>query len=124
MYANNSLIPITDIGETTSSVNTGLQCITDRMACCADARVGQWFFPDGTRVPVLGTGATMATAFYRNRGVDRTVNLNRLNNVVMPTGLFCCEVPDADGVDQTVCAEIGMSACNWKLTCMHERNIE
>ena len=35
------------------------------------------------------------TTFYRNRGDDGTVNLNRLNtNVITPTGLFCCEVPD------------------------------
>jgi hypothetical protein len=114
MYANNSVIPIAEIEETTDSVNTGLQCITDRMPCCtaAGARIGEWFFPDGTRVPTLGTGATMATEFYRNRGDDGTVNLNRLNNVLMPTGLFCCEVPDAAGVDQTVCAEIGVCACS------------
>ena len=110
-YANNSLIPITEIGETTDLVNTGLQCITDRRPCCLGARVGQWNFPDGTRVPVRGEGANMATAFYRNRGDDGTVNLNRLNNVIMPTGLFCCEVPDVTGVDQTVCADIGSYVC-------------
>ena len=50
----------------------------------------------------------MATAFYRNRGnEDGTVNLNRLNtNIFMPTGLFCCEVPDAAGVTQRLCANI------------------
>ena len=112
IYANNSLIPITEIGETIDSVNSGLQCITDRMSCCAGARAGEWYLPDGTRVPVLGAGATMATAFYRNRGDDGTVNLNRLNNVLMPTGLFYCEVLDAAGVDQTVCAEIGMRVCS------------
>ena len=123
IYANNSLIHITEIGETTNSVNTGLQCITDRRPCCTaiGARAGDWYFPDGTRVPVLGEGANMATAFYRNRGDDGTVNLNRLNtNVTMPTGLFCCEVPDAAGVVQTVCAEIGMCLCSYKLTRMRE----
>ena len=112
IYANNSIIPITEIGETTDSVNSELQCITDRRPCCAGTRAGEWYFPDGTRIPVLGAGATMATAFYRNRGDDGTVNLNRLNNVLMPTGLFCCEVLDAAGVDQTVCAEIGMRVCS------------
>ena len=55
-------------------------------------------------VPVQGTAST----FYRNRGRDDgTVNLNRLNTtVVMPTGLFCCVVPDATGVMQRICASV------------------
>ena len=108
VYANNSVIPITEIGETDlyTSSNTGLQCITDRSPCCGTLpnRFGQWYFPNGATVPAQGG----ATTFYRNRGDDGTVNLNRLNNgVTMPTGLFCCVVPDATGVDQTVCANIG-----------------
>ena len=93
VYANNSLIPITEIGETNTTSNTGLQCITDRMPCCGTqgSRAGEWYFPDGTTVPTQGGGAT---TFYRNRGDDGTVNLNRLNtNVEMPYGTFCCAVP-------------------------------
>ena len=69
-------------------------------------RAGQWLFPDGSFVPVVGT----ATTFYRNRGPgdDGTVNLNRLNDdVMMPTGQFCCVVPDATGAVQTLCVNIG-----------------
>ena len=108
VYANNSAIQITEIGETGSASNSGLQCISDRMPCCATQpnRAGDWFFPDGVTIvpgPLQGP-----TTFYRNRGDDGTVNLNRLNtNVIMPTGLFCCVVPDATGVDQTICANIG-----------------
>ena len=111
-YANNSVIQITEIGQTNTAMppsNNGLQCVTDRMPCCAAVmgRAGEWNFPDGTAVPVLGAGPTMATTFYRSRGSDGTVNLNRLNaNVIMPTGLFCCEVPDAAGRMQRVCANI------------------
>ena len=71
---------------------------------------GDWFFPNGTVVP----GPLQSpTTFYRNRG-DGTVNLNRLNtNVMMPTGLFCCEVPDSlsDYVTVTsrLCMNIGKS---------------
>jgi hypothetical protein len=87
VYDNNSAIQITEIGETipdTANLNDGLQCITDSMPCCAGARLGQWYFPDRTRVPVLG----MATTFYRNRGNDGTVNLNHFRtDVLMPTGL-------------------------------------
>ena len=103
VYANNSAIPITEIGTTS---NTGLQCITDRRPCCATVpnRFGEWFFPDETAVPTQGG----ATSFYRTRGDDGTVNLNRLNtNIFMPTGLFCCEIPDAPGEDmQRLCINI------------------
>ena len=86
--------------------NTGLQCITDRSPCCATTpnRFGEWYFPNEVAVPSI---AGAPTTFYRNRGDDGTVNLNRLNtNVIMPTGLFCCEVPDGSGRMQRVCANI------------------
>ena len=105
VYDNNSVISITEIGETNSTSNTGLQCITDRRPCCATQpnRFGEWLFPDGTAVPPQGG----ATSFYRNRGADGAVNLNRLNtSVFMPIGLFCCVVPDALNVTQRVCAII------------------
>ena len=103
-YANNSVIIITVIGETNTTSNTGLQCITDKRPCCQIGRTGEWYFPDGAPVPVKGG----ATIFYRNRGGDGTVNLNRLSsNVMSPTGLFCCVVPDAADVTQKICAIIG-----------------
>ena len=113
LHANNSVISITEIGETdTSSAtppqnsNNGLQCISGMIPCCrfASNRLGEWFFPNRTVVP--GSGST----FYRNRGQDDgTVNLNHANintNVTSPTGLFCCVVPDATDTNQTVCADI------------------
>ena len=103
---NNSVIMITDIGQTSTmtDVNTGLQCITDRMPCCRSSPTGEWNFPgDGGLVPVQSE----ATTFFRNRGDDGTVNLNRVSDtVVMPTGQYCCEVPDATGVNQMACAII------------------
>ena len=108
VYPNNSVILITEIEQTNTTSNNGLQCITDLNPCCATAgsRAGEWFFPDGGMVP----RQYMATTFYRNRGDDGTVNLNRLNNdVMMPTGRLCCVVPDDTGVNQRVCANIGKS---------------
>ena len=50
----------------------------------------------------------MATTFYINRGDDGTVNLNRVNDdVMMPTGRFCCVVPDATSTVVTVCSYLG-----------------
>jgi hypothetical protein len=102
VYTNNSVISIMEIGSTS---NARLQCITDRMPCCATIpnRFGEFFFPDGTTVPTLGG----ATSFYRTRGDDGTVNLNRINTTIfMPTGLFCCVVPGALNVMQRVCTTI------------------
>ena len=105
VYPNNSMILITEIGTTDMNFNNRLQCVTDRMPCCrlSNARAGEWHFPNGTVVSNQGT----ATSFYRNRADNGTVNLNRIDNdVKMPTGLFCCVVPDATGVMQRTCAVI------------------
>ena len=106
LYANYSVTSISEIGETDrdnpSLMNNAIQCITDRKPCCRGGnRAGEWFFPNGSVVPVEGL-------FYRNRGPDDgAVNLNRANtNVMMPTSLFCCIVPDATGINQTIFADI------------------
>ena len=92
------------ISEIGNSIDNRLQCITDRMPCCRSEAVGEWYFPgDGGMVPII----IGSTTFYRSRGDDGTVNLNRVNNdVVMPTGQYCCVVPDATGVMQWACAMI------------------
>ena len=113
VYPNNSHVLITNIGESNNSVspppnsNNGLQCITDRRPCCQSPlnRAGDWFYPNGSVVPTAQVGTT---TFYRNRGDDGTVNLNRVNSdVMMPTGRFCCVVPDATSTEVTVCSHIG-----------------
>ena len=114
VHPNNTAIMISEIGETDISANppansnNGLQCVTDRIPCCRISRTGEWYFPgSGGTVPTFGSNPT---TFYRNRGDDGTVNLNRLNNdVMMPTGQFCCVVPDATDVNQMACAIISES---------------
>ena len=58
-------------------------------------------------VPAQGAGSTV---FYRNRGFDDgTVNLNHINTlptISVPTGLFCCVLPDMDDNNQRLCADI------------------
>ena len=92
---------ISDIGR---EDNNRLQCVTDRIPCCQSnsPAVGNWFFPDdGGAVPSLTGGAT---TFFRTRGTGGRVNLHRVSNdVMMPTGQYCCVVPDATGVDQSAC---------------------
>ena len=101
VYANNSLVTVTEIGEGDDS----MKCITDRKPCCGTQpfRVGEWYFPNGSRVPIPGDG----TSFYRLRSDDGYVYLNHRNfDIARPTGLFCCVVPDATDVSQTLCVNI------------------
>ena len=116
VYANNSVIQITEIRVTDpdTDLNEGLQCITDRRPCCRTAfRAGEWYMYTPNRTEVLGPGTS--GIFYRNRGYDDgTVNLNRPSGVMMPTGLFCCEVPDALDVSQSICATISKLETNAK----------
>ena len=53
-YQNNSLVALEDIGEG----DDALLCITELTACCQppytgemEPDIGNWFFPNGTRVP-------------------------------------------------------------------------
>ena len=39
--------------------------------------------------------------FYRNRG-NRVVRLNRVRNVLVPTGRYHCQVPDVTGTTQNI----------------------
>ena len=94
-YGNNSIVNITDIG---SSNNESLLCITDKTDCCENPnRMGEWYFPDMSMVRVNGSG----DSFFRDRGPS-VVRLHRRHNVMMPTGDFYCEVPDANGVNQRI----------------------
>ena len=83
------------------------QCITDHFHCCnwpLDSRLGEWYLPNGALVQ----GATSITAFYRNRGANGEVTLNRPSGVESPTGRFCCEVLDATHINQTLCVNTGI----------------
>ena len=104
---NNSNINIRNIGQTSDNPNGALQCITDHLSCCNQMnpqRRGEWYLPNGALVQ----GTTSTTAFYRNRGDNGEVFLSRPSGVESPTGLFCCEVPDATNTNQTLCVNIGM----------------
>ena len=61
-YTNNSIIVITEIGQTDTYQNNALQCITNREPCCGIPNpVGEWYLPNGTRVPTIGS----MTPYYR-----------------------------------------------------------
>lgn len=116
---NNSDVIINNIRETEpgTNVNEGLQCITDRRACCRDTQSGNWVAPTGEL-----TTRSFSGGFYRNRGFnDGTVNLNRPENITYPTGRFCCNVVDAVNEKQTLCVNI----CKYRVVVLvlyHEIN--
>ena len=87
-----------DIGEG----DDALLCVTDQTACCRPPHtgvtgsvIGNWFFPNGTRVPSSGvlwdfhrtTGQSVKRLHRRRGGED---------------GIYHCEIPDAMNVTQTI----------------------
>ena len=90
--------------------NGALQCITDRIHCCSNQnpRLGEWYL---NRSLVQGTPSTIA--FYRSRGINGQVSLNRPNDMILsPTGQYCCEVANAADTNQTLCVTIGKIFAN------------
>ena len=97
-YGNNSVVAVTDIGEN----DEALLCYTNSTACCRNNlretnSTREWHFPNGSVVGMNDNGDD----FYGNRGPS-VVRLNRRNNALMPTGVFRCEVPDANGSSQSL----------------------
>ena len=82
--------------------DTALFCITNLTACCIPSYTGEngtalgnWFFPNGTRVPSNGIRGDI----YRTRG-QMVIRLNRRRGG--EDGIYCCEIPDSMNVTQTI----------------------
>ena len=102
-YQNNSLVTLEDIGEWKDA----LLCVTDQPACCRHSftgemgpAIGNWFFPNGTRVLNFYANYTtrMQWDFFRTRG-QMIVHMHRRRGGV--DGIYRCEIPDAMNVTQT-----------------------
>ena len=98
-YQNNSVVILEDIGE---GDDDGLLCIAYQSACCSKEftgvmglAIGNWYFPNGTRVPSSGR----QWDFHRTRG-DMVVLLHRRRGGV--DGVYRCVVADAMNVTQTI----------------------
>ena len=86
-----------DIGEN----DTALLCKTNLSTCCRRREngfsLGNWFFPNGTRVPSHG----VQRSFYIYRERDQmVVSLNRGRGGV--DGIYRCEIPDSMNVSRTI----------------------
>ena len=100
-YSNNTQLLISDIGDT--SIGSAILCTTNRSPCCSTNHLGEWYYPNGSMVPNNAAGED----FYRGRGEDQTIRLNRRNNAQSPTGSFCCELPDTIDVSHRLCVTLG-----------------
>ena len=97
-YQNNSIVSLEDIGEE----GDVLLCMTTLDTCCRYPYTvenmfmfGNWFFPNGTRVPTevdqwdfYRTREEMVVRLYRRRGGE--------------DGIYRCEIPESRNVFQTI----------------------
>ena len=100
VYSNNSDILITDIG---IDIDDSLFCFTDLISseCCNNRVEADWFYPNGSAVGI----STAGEKFFKHRGNSR-VRLHRKDNATSPTGLFCCQLPDAANKIFRICVNI------------------
>ena len=87
--ANHSYVNLSLVGNDLSGSDS-VQCITDLMTCCRGSggpHRGDWYFPDGTRLPFSGGGD-----IYEHRGTER-VDLRRRNSANSPVGIYRCDIP-------------------------------
>ena len=95
IYQNNSLVTLEDISEGDGA----LLCLTDQIACCrppyALLSLGNWFFPNGTRVQ----SSSALWDIHRTRG-QMLLRLQRRRGGV--TGIYSCVIPDATNVTKTI----------------------
>ena len=104
-YQNNSLVTLEDIG---GEDDTALHCMTNLTACCKTSQantsglsLGNWYFPNGTRVPSYFVNETIGLIwdFYRERGL-MVVRMHRRRDG--EEGIYRCEIPDSMNVTQTI----------------------
>ena len=94
-------IKLTDIGpqpHDRSNPGSTLVCITYNInpECCRTsdgANVGNWYYPNGSRVPRPHEGYS----HYYRVGYFNQVRLTRSSNTIRPSGYYTCSVPDYGG---------------------------
>ena len=86
MLSNHAFVNLTLVGSDSSN---SVICHTDLSTCCSGAQGphrGDWYFPNGTRLPFPGQGD-----IYENR-LDQQVDLKRRNSAEEPSGIYRCDI--------------------------------
>ena len=110
--ANHSYVNLNEVGRPEDG-GEGVQCITDLDTCCTNTdgpHRGDWYFPDGTRLPFSGDYEPFSYRgyIYENRGPQR-VALHRRNNAHTLVGIYRCDIPTIavhDDSDRSVRATV------------------
>ena len=100
-----------DLHPTNANELQTLMCVTDLIPCCETQGLGDWYYPDGTRVGLIGR---YHATFQSNRGQNEVRSGQQFYGSVRlwrrytpsERGLFRCEVPDANGVNQNLYVNI------------------
>ena len=90
--ANHSYVDLSLV-ESSGSGSDSVQCHTDLTICCRDVHGvhrGDWYFPNGTRLPF-----SIGGYIYEAREAQR-VDIRRWNSVTSPVGIYCCDIPTND----------------------------
>ncbi len=126
VYLPGDTIPLTDVGDSYPPMsgqnqdNPGpsLVCVTSNVntMCCrgvnhhGSGAVGNWLYPNGTIV--LGNNANPNGDFTRSAHAHQ-IRLNRKRpDVMSPTGVYTCEVPDGSNTAMTHRATITLGECH------------
>ena len=87
--ANHSYMDLSLVGDNVSGSDS-VQCHTDLATCCKAYRGphrGDWYFPNGTRLPFPGGN----TITFESRGAER-VDLRRRSDSFSQTGIYHCYI--------------------------------
>ena len=87
--ANHAFVDLSLVGSD-FDFSDSVQCHTDLSTCCSGAQGphrGDWFFPDGTRLPFSGSGN-----IFEIRS-SQSVYLQRINGETSPSGIYRCDIP-------------------------------
>jgi hypothetical protein len=141
---NNSLVNLADIlyqvgnsADLDPTNDNGLQtlmCITDLEDCCETPVRGNWYYPNGN---VVGYNPESSHVFQSNRGQYENRRLSgspttygsvriwyRYIPPAAERGLFHCELPDANGVNQTLFVNIcELSIVHIRISCIVKYSI-
>ena len=107
--ANHSYVDISQVGSGSNSV----QCHTDLSTCCAAAyglHRGDWYFPNGTRLPIPSADSGSIYEAREYQRVDfRNIDAHE------PTGIYRCNIPTNavhDNTDTSVRATVYVGLYN------------
>ena len=123
---NHAYVDLTLVGDDGSDPSNIVRCNTDLSTCCRGVdgiHRGDWYFPDGDKVPLPSPGIHI----FESRGAQR-VTLRRRNNALPPSGIYHSEVPtvavhdDGDlSVRETVYVGLYASGGNELIRCYNSK---